>query len=755
MFFPAWGFGLGIAEGGVSGVKMGVMRTVHDISVVFCILLAAGIFHTGVAMGVGEGWSGPIDVDADSVAYDISRKLVIGSGHVKVACGGDWVRADYAEVDTEGGEVYARGNIVISHGGNTWRGEEARYNFRTGAGDFGAFTAYVPPFHITAEDSRVISTNLVELGGVMMTTCEPERPEYSVRASRATLEGGNLLRAKNVRFHFGPVPIFWFPYVKAGLDWFSNFEFVAGASSDLGFYLLTTYNHPLSERVETHTHVDIRTKRGVGVGEDLTWEHPEMKYTGMLRLYYTYDAEPYGDEEEEAERGDLIEGSRYWLQLKDRHSISSRDYVIAEMNYLSDPWLLPDFYDDLYQASVVPENRVTVVHVGEGYVASVGLNHRLNDFYGNVNRMPEVLLDFNRARIFETPLYYESENGASYLERAYAKDVGAGGEDYDAFRFDTYHSVYWPMRPFGFLSLIPRARWRGTYYSKTKETRVSTNVVVVTRGGVEGTSNAVVRTLSDGDAVFRSLPELGLEGSFKAFRGLYRGPTGMEEDWDLRHVAEPYADYTLRLAPADAAAPEKLWTFDEIDEIGEANEVRLGMRNKLQTHRGGGVHNLVYMDTYARFLLDPDEAAGEEAFDIFGFEAEVRPWSWMLWDFTGRYDPKEDEIADFSTQVQFRPGDAFRLGFDYRYTPEVRNQLTTDFTLLPQARWSFRAYARADFEGSEVEEHGYYVIHKTSCLGIGLGLRIRPNEGSDGEDDYSVWFRIWPLAYAGTFTAMP
>ena len=31
-------------------------------------------------------------------------------------------------------------------------------------------------------------------------------------------------------------------------------------------------------------------------------------------------------------------------------------------------------------------------------------------------------------------------------------------------------------------------------------------------------------------------------------------------------------------------------------------------------------------------------------------------------------------------------------------------------------------------------------------LGIGLGVRIRPEQGSEGEDDYTVWFRIWPLA---------
>ena len=724
-----------------------------------CLAGGAGEARAAGLAGLGRApvaLSGPIDVDADSLAYDLPRRLVIGTGHVKVTCGPDSVKADYAEVDTEGGEVYARGHILVSYQGNTWTGDEVRYNFRTGVGDFGGFEAYVPPFHVTAEDSRAVSTNLVALEGVVMTTCEPDNLEYSVRASSATLEDGNILRAKNVRFNLGPVPIFWFPYVKAGLDWFDNFEFVAGAGSKLGGYLLTTYNHAINDRVATHTHFDIRTKRGVGVGEDVTWEDPDMRYSGILRLYYAYDNKPWKDDEEKTVREKIADKSRYWVQLKDRHSISSRDYVIGELNYLADPWLLPDFFDDLYQSSVVPENRITVAHVGDSYSAAIGLNHRLNDFYENVNRMPEVSLDFNRMQVFDTPFYYEGENEMSYLEYQYPKKRGRDGEDYDAIRFDTYHSLYWPTRQFGFLSVIPRARWRGTYYSKTKETHVATNVVAVTNlDGTAAVSNEVVTTYSDGDAAFRSLPEVGLETSYKAFRTLYTGPTGMEEDRDLRHVAEPYADYTLRFEPDDKTKPENLWQFDEIDKLDKANEVKLGMRNKLQTHRKGDVHSLIYLDTYLLFLLDPDKDKGEKTFDSFVFEAEIRPWSWMMWDINGTYDAKESEISTLTTQVQFRPADLFRLGFDYRYAPDRRNQLTTDLTLFPQEKWSFRTYVRADFDESDVEEHGYYLIHKTRCLGIGLGVRIRPDDGPDGDDDYSVWFRIWPLAFSGSFTAMP
>lgn len=688
---------------------------------------------------------GLLDVQADDLAYDAARRLVIAKGNVKVARGTDSVSADYAEVDTAAEQVAARGNIRIEYQGNVWEGQEATYNFKTGQGDFGAFAAYAPPYHLTARDARRLSLNLMELEGLMLTTCEPDRPEYSIRAGSATLEDNRYLRAKNVRFQLGPVPFFWIPYMSADVEELANFEFTPGASSEMGVFLLTAYNYPINDVFTSRTHFDLREKRGVGLGQDVEWQDPDgSDFAGKLRLYYANDQKPWRDDAQRLEREELVDADRYWLHLDDVHNWTDRDYLITELNYVGDPWLLHDFFDDEYQRNVQPENRVTLSHRGDRYTAGVLLNMRLNDFYGNVDRLPEVFFDVNRQQIFETPLFYEGENAFGYLGRVYPD--GAVEERYNAFRFDTKHAVYWPTRHFGFLSLIPRAGYRGTYYSKTLETTSVTNVVVVTNelGAAVGTSNQVTRLLDDGAAVWRSLPELGAESSFTAFGELYDGPTGIEEDEDLRHVLEPYADYTLRFEPN--VLPEELWQFDSVDALDERNDLRLGLRNYLQTRRRGGTHNLIYADVFTTLELDPDEAAGEDAFNAVGFKTELRPWSWLSWDFDGTYDVQTNELVQFGTQVEVRGQDVFTLGMDYRYRVDFRESVAGDLVVFPEARWSARLYARMDLEESNVEEHSYYVIHRTRCLGLGLGVRIRPEQGTDGDDDYSVWFRIWPLA---------
>lgn len=694
-----------------------------------------------------------VDVQADRLSYDSARKLILARGNVKVTRGAEWVTCDEADVDTVGQVVAARGNIELHYGDGIWRGEEVTYNFKTGEGDFGEFDLYVPPWHVVAEKSKRVSESMVELEGVMLTSCDPDAPEYSVRTPKANLVSNRVVQARNVRFQLGVVPFFWVPYAKGDVRNFANFDVVPGYRSKLGAFLMTTYNYPLDDVWTTHTHLDLRSERGVGVGEDLEWEDRETgAYKGMLRLYYADDQKLWRNESQRQVREGEIENDRYWVRLTDRHNLTDRDYFIGSLHYLSDKWLLNDFFDDEYQKNVQPENRVTLMHRGDSYTAGLELNARLNDFYSNVNRLPEAFLDFNRQQVFGTPFYYEGENTASYLEKVFRKSTNSVS-DYDAFRVDTRHMLMLPVRALGFLSIVPRAGYRGTYYSKTREAHAVTNVAPVTNslGAVVGVTNKTTRYYTDGDPVWRNLPEVGAEASFKAFGELYRGPVGLQDgDRDLRHVFEPYADYTRRFEPN--ALPRELWQFDDIDKLNETNTVRIGLRNYLQTRRKEATFDLVYVDTWADFNLDPED--GEDTFNAFGFETELRPWSWLAWDFSGRYDNAKGEFEQYKTRVNIAAYDVFKLGVDYRYQLDKREQVAADMEVFPEGHWSARVYVREDIKESHLDEHSYYVIHRTDCLGFGLGLRVRPDGDGPGEDDYTVWLRIWPLAF-GNEVNMP
>lgn len=686
-----------------------------------------------------------VDVKADRLSFDTARRLVLARGNVKVTRGTDWVTADAADVDTTAQIVTARGNIELHYGTRVWKGQEVTYNFKTGEGDFGAFVLEAPPFVITAKDSRRVSETKVELEGVMMTTCEVDDPEYSIRASRATVESNRLVRARNMRFQLGSVPFFWMPYAKGDVNDFMNFEVVPGVSRDQGAFLLTAFRYPLDDVWTSKTHLDVRSRRGLALGEDLAWKDSDgTDYKGELKLYYAQDEHPWRGETQRLAREGKIDEERYRVQLTDRHNLTDRDYLIGTLNYQSDKWLVHDFFDEEYKYNLQRENRISLAHRADWYSAGLDLNMRLNDFYGQVNRLPEAFLDVSRVQLGTSPFYYEGKSTATYLQRVYPKEATLS--DYDLFRLDTRHMLYVPTRSFGFLSVVPRGGYRGTYYSKTMGQKKVTNVVVRTSpvtGVVTGLTRQVKTLRWDEDAAWRNLPEAGVETSFKAFGELYRGPTGIEEDRDLRHVFEPYADYTWRGEPN--VGTNELWQFDAIDRLEEANYVKIGIRNYLQTRRTNETHNLIYLDTYAIVDVDPDE--GEDNLRSLNAKAELKPWSWLSWNADVRYATKEGEIDLFNTQVEIDEGDAFTFTGSYRYLLDTREQVAGDLLILPEQRWGGRVYARMDLMESHLEEHAYYLVHRTRCLGMGLGVRIRPDYGADKEDDYTVWFRLWPLAF--------
>ncbi|MCX6995818.1 MAG: hypothetical protein NTV49_01720 [Kiritimatiellaeota bacterium] len=658
-----------------------------------------------------------IEVNADQLEFLQDTRTAVGRGHVVITRGADRMTADYAELRTDTEEAHARGNLTFDRAGQIWRGEELTYNFKTGQGDFGAFSSYTEPFFIRADESRRVSPNEFLMKNVTVTTCDGDEPQFYLQAKQAKIVNGITLKAYGVVPHLGGLPIFYMPYWTRSLEPEAmSFDLLPGYSSRMGAFVLGAASYKVATDVRGTTHLDYRAKRGVGFGQDFRWKDraPEQSYRGEARVYYLHDRQPFYDADEEAYRQGTTDQQRYRLRLQDARSLSDRDGLYVEGNFLSDPYVVEDFFDNEFRNSLQPENRVSLMHRGDNYSAGLLLNGRLNDFYENIDRLPEASLDVYRMRLGETPFYYESHNTASFLRHVYPKNTDTNAPatpdaSYDAFRLDTGHTVYYPTRHFDFLNVTPRAGYRGTFYSKTYTTVISTNLVSVTNITTTATStnstitttNQVENTLREMGASLRSLPELGVATSFKAFKVLNPGPTGIGHDVGLRHVAEPYADYTFR--PKPNLEPADLPQFDEVDQLGMENDVRLGMRNKLQTQRRNAVHNLVDADVYTFYRVEKPPGTSND-FDNIYFLTRLRLVDWLMLDFDGVFDPYQGQFTSFNTQLAFLTEDQSRLAIEHRYTRDSLNLLSGELTLFPNREWSFRLYARYDLEGRQLQD---------------------------------------------------
>lgn len=703
----------------------------------------------------------PFDVQADILDYDQEKGVVIATGNAIVRRDDEILRSDYALVNVASQDVIADGRVAFQRGNDIWVGDRLHYNFRSKHGDFGEFRAFLAPFYVHALSSRQIAVDEFLLEDVTFTTCEGEEPAVSLHAKKATIKINHSVRAYNVVMYAGNLPAFYFPF------WFQNIgtrnfiSLVPGYNSRMGLFLLTSLNYRLYHHLEATTHLDIRARRGFGIGQDFLWtssgnarglsteryrsrksyetdilsfarqdwrrdeiEADVDKWFGDLTAYYLNDSWP----DEGKDQLYPLDQDRYRLRLYHSHTLADNNYLQLQLNYLSDPKVIQQFFREEYKTYPEPENYLVLGRHTQNYSLSFQIQKRLNDFYTVVDKVPELTLDIHRQEIGSSRIYYESENSAAYLKRLWEKNE-TQNSDYSSFRTHTSHKIHYPLRFFGFLNLNPRAGYQGTYYSRTKEDYQETITNLVE--GLEGiTTNITTSSLSRKmDADYRNVYELGFETSFKAFKVWQTHPGDFINN--LRHIAEPYADYTY--IPEPNLLPSQLYQFDDLDKLDRRNDVRIGMRNKLQTKRRE-IFDLIKADFWTYYRLDPED--DEEDFDNLFFDVRSKPYNWVELEIEGEYNHHESELESFNTRLTLSEHSFWSSSLEHRYSRDNNSLLNASVMINPYINWGFRAFTRYEFEDSELEAWGVAVRRTIDCVAVELGFEWE-------DDNYEIWAQLW------------
>lgn len=703
-----------------------------------------------------------IETTAESLNYDRENGIVDAGGNVVITRGDVVLKADHVQVDVNTEIATARGNVTITRGDQEWIGEYVQYNFVTGEGlTKGGSAVNAEPFKLTYDGTEK-SGDIFIFHDASVTTCDNEEGHHHFRitAKRMELKPDKYLKTKNAVWWFGKVPSMYLPYWRRNLDEDFGWRFYAGHSSDMGYYLLSSYYYRINSSLKGETHLDVRTERGVGVGQDFRWNVRDSSQIGGLKLYYADDQEPIADDDDPPNKD--VDSDRYRIRFEDSHMFTPKDTVLIRAHYLSDTDILEDFGEDEFRQERQPDNYISYAHREYNYTVNGVVRSRLNDFYNSVNRLPEVSLDVFRQPIKESPFFYESLTSASFLQREFEESSGL--DSLESFRFDTVHGLFRPDKHFGFLTLIPRVSVRGTYYSKTRSTEtvleelsvLSSNIVI----DASGMTNVVVTTgvSTDvgtreiaGGSDFRGLFELGFETSFKSFRiwESTRGPR--------RHVVEPFANYTF--VPEPSVTPEELLQFDNVDRLGKDNFVRLGMRHKYQTKHNGAPFGIIDAEVFTDVDLDPmdDEDSVE---DIF-WDIEIKPARDVFASIDGAYNLPDSELDNLNAWIRRSRRELFDGRAEYRYrrgNPALRilksSLFTGELTLLPGAAWSYGTKARYETEESRLEEIGGNITRTFDCLAVRAGLNILPGftraDGTERDDNYRFLFEFWLTAFPGS-----
>jgi len=688
-------------------------------------------------------------------SLDMVGDTVTGTNGVCVKYGETVLMADTVSVNRQTGETVANGHVRIEEGDQIWVGEHIRYNFKTHQMQSEEFRTGKPPVFAQGRQLQGDITNKTyNARHALVTTDDVSDPAIRIRASRIKIVPGKYIEMWNAVLFMDGVPTFYFPYYRRNLGMHANnFNFTPGYRTAYGPFLLNTYTWYLGDALDGKIHLDYREKRGVGAGPDLKlhlgqWGEAEFKY------YYLRDQHPNASVSTNSfpNLGAMPENrQRFYLGYQATPFTNLN--VKALVNYQGDALVLHDFFEGDYRNNPQPNTFIEVNQYWDNWSLDAETTPQVNDFFDQVERLPDVKLTGFRQQIFDTPLYYESESSAGYYRRFFAAtnnnlfSATNSPPAYSAARADTFHQLLLPWMFFNWLNVTPNVGGRFTYYSE--------------ESGPGGTNDETDRV------VFNT----GVGTSFKVSQ-LWAGATNSLLDIDgLRHIVEPSVNYVY--VPRPTTPPSRLPQFDseqpsllllpiqfpdynDIDSIDSQNVIRFGLRNTLQTKRDGQLDNVLDWNVLLDWRLRPE--TGQQTFNDLYSKLTFKPRSWIALDSQLRYDINGGNLNLAFHQLTLTPNERWSWGIGHWYLRSGFDGFTGGDNLITSAffyrlndNWGLRMMHDFNAENGRLQEQ-FYTIYRDLRSWTGA-LTFRVVDNGNGPKDFTVAFtfslKAAPKTYVG------
>ena len=718
------------------------MRKLFPIA---ALILLAAVFPVAALAQEQPVWEvqslNQIIPGAPEGSVTMTSTTATGTNGVFVRYGDTVLTADSETVDFQTGETVADGKVRIEQGGQIWLGDHINYNFKTRRMRSEQFRTGKPPvFAQGGALSGDISNQVYAARHVFVTTDDVSDPAFRIRASRVRMVPNQYIEAWNAVLFMDGVPAFYFPYYKRNLgEHANNWNFTPGYRSTYGPYLLSTYTWWLNDTVDGALHVDYRNLRGPGGGPDLNlhlgrWGDGEFKY------YYMHDQRS-GTSLNTNSFPNLsgpIPENRQRVRFGWQATPATNLNVKALVNYQSDPLLLHDFFEGDYAVNPQPNTFVEVNKYWRNWSLDAESTPRLNNFFDQVERLPEVKLTGLRQEVVNTPVFYESESSAGYYRSMLASTNALFGgltgptADVSAARVDTHQQLLVPKTFFGWLNITPRAGGRFTYYGH--ETGP---------GGTNGVAH-------------RRIFNTGVDVSAKSSR-LWSGATNALLDMDgLRHIVEPSLSYAFVPRPStlpaqlpqfDSAFPSllllpiQLPDYNDIDAIDSENVIRFGLRNTLQTKRAGELQNLLDWNVMLDWRLHPN--AGQGTFNDLYSGLTFRPRSWLTLESQTRYDINSGHFNLAYHQITFTPNEWWSWGLGHVYSragflDSGDNLISSTMFFRVNDNWGFRTTHDFNALDGRLQDQ-FYTFYRDLRSWTGA-LTFRVTDNGTGREDFTVAF---------------
>ncbi len=726
------------------------------------VLLVAALFASaGLIRGeIKTPQNVPIEITSTGeTTYE--NGLATARDNVAIHIGNTDIYADYAQYNSTTHDVELRGHVRIYRDTSLYIAESGVYNTETKKIRAINGRTASQPYFLSGANVGSIEENGYLIQNGTFTTDDSAKPDFHLHARKIRVYEKDRVIFQYVTAYIGKVPVFWWPYLYQSLSDAFSFTVSPAYTSTWGPSLLTQVTFPITDNIKGRARFDYFGRRGPAIGFDPVIDYGKDEDSqARIKSFYIQDQNPELNQTN-IPRQDVPTG-RYRLSLEDRTNFTDEINGLANLTKLSDPYVMQDFYPGEFRVDPVPDNVVAVAKTDPFFTITGIARFQANEFFTTTERLPEVVLDVKRHALFGGPIFYEGESGFANLRLQFPDD--SGFQNYNTDRFDTFHQLTFPNTYFGWLSIVPRVGFRGTYYGKTWDLGSTTFVPP---------SNPLIPdfilpppTLAnpvkfDGDT-FRTVFNTGAEASFKISRtweNVQSRAFGLD---GLMHVIQPFTNFSYveengpnplsilefdRFEPSTQLRAIDFPQFTPIDSIDSWTVWRVGVRNRLETRRDDRTITWLELDTF--FDVNFDNPYDRTDYSNFFNNLRFTPLPWMSFSVNSQVPAFAKGFTEVNTIASVQPIANLQLSVGHRYLNDNPFFLDSSLFLVGgyyriNDNWGVGAQEQYEATTGLLEQQRYSIYRDLSSWVASFGGVIRDNKGVK---EYGVIFTMTLKAF--------
>ena len=726
------------------------------------VLLVAAVFASaGLIRGeIKTPQNVPIEITSTGeTTYE--NGLATARDNVAIHIGNTDIYADYAQYNSTTHDVELRGHVRIYRDTSLYIAESGIYNTDTKKIRAINGRTESQPYLLSGANVSSIEENGYLIQNGTFTTDDSAKPDFHLHARKIRVYEKDRVIFQYVTAYIGKVPVFWWPYLYQSLSDAFSFTVSPAYTSTWGPSILTQVTFPITDNIKGRARFDYFGRRGPAIGFDPVIDYGKDEDSqARIKSFYIQDQNPELNQTN-IPRQDVPTG-RYRLSLEDRTNFTDEINGLANLTKLSDPYVMQDFYPGEFRVDPVPDNVVAVAKTDPFFTITGIARFQANEFFTTTERLPEVVLDVKRHALFGGPIFYEGESGFANLRLQFPDD--SGFQNYNTDRFDTFHQLTFPNTYFGWLSIVPRVGFRGTYYGKTWDLGSTTFVPP---------SNPLIPdfilpppTLAnpvkfDGDT-FRTVFNTGAEASFKISRtweNVQSRAFGLD---GLMHVIQPFTNFSYveengpnplsilefdRFEPSTQLRAIDFPQFTPIDSIDSWTVWRVGVRNRLETRRDDRTITWLELDTF--FDVNFDNPYDRTDYSNFFNNLRFTPLPWMSFSVNSQVPAFAKGFTEVNTIASVQPIANLQLSVGHRYLNDNPFFLDSSLFLVGgyyriNDNWGVGAQEQYEATTGLLEQQRYSIYRDLSSWVASFGGVIRDNKGVK---EYGVIFTMTLKAF--------